>query len=64
MEPCETKVDLHVHSSFSASQTSWLLQVADASECYTSPKRVYELAMSRGMNLVTLSDHDDIAGAV
>src|SRR3954465_9512987 len=64
MQTTDVKVDLHVHSCFSGPQTSWLLQLAGASECYTSPKRVYELAQARGMNLVTICDHDEIAGAL
>lgn len=58
------KVDLHVHSSHSGNHTSWFLRAAGANECYTSPKKVYELAMSRGMDLVTITDHDEIAGAL
>ena len=64
MQSCDVKVDLHVHSCFSGPKTSWLLQLAGASECYTTPKKVYELATARGMNLVTICDHDEIAGAL
>jgi predicted metal-dependent phosphoesterase TrpH len=33
-------------------------------ECYSEPRHVYARARSRGMDLVTLTDHDTIAGAV
>jgi predicted metal-dependent phosphoesterase TrpH len=33
-------------------------------ECYSEPGAVYECARRRGMDLVTLTDHDTIAGAL
>lgn len=33
-------------------------------ECYSDPFEVYERAMARGMDLVTLTDHDTIDGAL
>jgi glycosyltransferase involved in cell wall biosynthesis len=33
-------------------------------ECATSPAEVYELAKRRGMNFVTITDHDTIAGVM
>ena len=33
-------------------------------ECATSPEEVYELAKRRGMDLVTITDHDTIAGVL
>jgi len=33
-------------------------------ECYSKPQDVYETARRRGMDLVTLTDHDSIAGAL
>lgn len=58
------KVDLHVHSSFSDKPYSWFLRSSRAAECYTSPATVYATAKARGMNLVTLCDHDTIDGAL
>src|SRR4051812_45499274 len=60
----EVKIDLHVHSSASDKPYSWLLRATKSAECYTSPRRVYDVATSRGMNLVTISDHDNIDGAL
>ena len=54
------KIDLHVHSSFSDRPYSWFLRSSHAAECYTSPATVYATAKARGMNLVTLCDHDTI----
>jgi predicted metal-dependent phosphoesterase TrpH len=57
------RCDLHVHSIHSGPATlpalRWLVN-----ECYSSPQAVYERARQRGMNLVTLTDHDTIAGAL
>jgi glycosyltransferase involved in cell wall biosynthesis len=58
------KVDLHVHSSFSDRPYSWFLRSSRAAECYTTPATVYATAKARGMNLVTLCDHDTIDGAL
>ena len=33
-------------------------------ECATAPEEVYELAKRRGMDFVTITDHDTIAGAL
>jgi predicted metal-dependent phosphoesterase TrpH len=45
------RVDLHCHSAASL-------------DSGTPPERVYELAKKRGMDFVTLTDHDTIAGAL
>ncbi len=60
----EVRVDLHVHSSYSDKPYSWFLRSGHSAECYTSPDTVYETATRRGMNLVTISDHDTIDGAL
>jgi glycosyltransferase involved in cell wall biosynthesis/predicted metal-dependent phosphoesterase TrpH len=59
-----TRVDLHVHSV--ASQTSRLgvQRALGLPECATPPHEVYELAKRRGMDFVTITDHDTIAGAL
>lgn len=58
------KADLHVHSHFSDSPKIYLLAKADSRECYTKPLEVYERAMARGMDLVTITDHDTILGCL
>jgi glycosyltransferase involved in cell wall biosynthesis len=60
----KVKIDLHVHSSFSDKPYSWFLKATRAAECYTPPRKVLDLATARGMNLVTLCDHDSIDGAL
>jgi glycosyltransferase involved in cell wall biosynthesis len=58
------KVDLHVHSHFSDSPKIYLLEKADSRECYTKPIEVYDRARARGMDLVTITDHDTILGCL
>jgi predicted metal-dependent phosphoesterase TrpH len=57
------RCDLHVHSVRSGPVN---LPVVGGlgNECYTTPREVYDLALSRGMDLVTISDHDTIEGAL
>ncbi len=58
------RVDLHVHSKFSNRPTEWLLRRVAAAESYTEPLEVYRKARARGMDFVTISDHDTIDGAL
>ncbi len=58
------KVDLHVHSRFSDRPSDWFLQRIGTAESYTDPEDVYRSAMSRGMDLVTITDHNRMAGSL
>jgi predicted metal-dependent phosphoesterase TrpH len=55
--------DLHVHSRHSGPTDLPVLRYLGR-ECYSEPKDVYERARARGMDLVTLTDHDSIEGAL
>jgi threonine dehydratase len=52
--------------SFRASQESKLgvQRAAGLPECATPPEEVYELAKRRGMDFVTITDHDTISGVL
>ena len=58
------RADLHVHSKASNRPTEWLLRQFGAPESFTEPREVYRLCRERGMDFVTLSDHDTVAGAL
>lgn len=58
------KADLHVHSKMSTRPSQWILQKLDCPESFTAPLRLYEIAKSRGMDLVTITDHNTIDGAL
>jgi predicted metal-dependent phosphoesterase TrpH len=57
------RCDLHVHSRRSGALNQPLLRRL-MDECYSEPLEVYEVARARGMDLVTLTDHDTIQGAL
>ncbi len=58
------RADLHVHSKYSNQPTEWILRQAGAPESFTEPKEVYRRCRERGMQLVTITDHDSIDGAL
>jgi glycosyltransferase involved in cell wall biosynthesis/predicted metal-dependent phosphoesterase TrpH len=59
-----SRADLHVHSEASQESRLGVQRALGLPECATPPEEVYELAKRRGMDFVTLTDHDTIAGAV
>lgn len=65
MAPSSTsRVDLHVHSTASAVSKLGVQRALGLPECATPPEEVYELAKRRGMDFVTITDHDTIDGAL
>lgn len=58
------KIDLHVHSRYSTRPSQWVLQKLGCQECYTQPKTLYNIAKTRGMSLVTITDHNTIQGCL
>ncbi len=58
------RADLHVHSKHSNQPSEWFLRQFRAPESYTEPLEIYRLCRERGMDFVTLSDHDSIDGAL
>jgi glycosyltransferase involved in cell wall biosynthesis/predicted metal-dependent phosphoesterase TrpH len=63
-EEAGTRVDLHCHSSASAVSRLGVQRALGLPECATPPHEVYELAKRRGMDFVTITDHDTIDGAL
>ncbi len=58
------KADLHVHSKHSNRPSEWVLRQLAAPESFTEPLAVYRRARERGMDFVTIADHDSVAGAL
>jgi glycosyltransferase involved in cell wall biosynthesis len=56
------RVDLHCHSNASTEADEALLTLIHCPESYSQPGDIYAQAKSRGMDFVTISDHDSIAG--
>jgi glycosyltransferase involved in cell wall biosynthesis/predicted metal-dependent phosphoesterase TrpH len=57
-----SRVDLHCHSSASEESRLGVQRAVGLPECATPPWEVYELAKRRGMDFVTITDHDTIDG--
>jgi glycosyltransferase involved in cell wall biosynthesis/predicted metal-dependent phosphoesterase TrpH len=65
MTPSSTsRVDLHCHSTASVVSKLGVQRALGLPECATPPEDVYELAKRRGMDFVTITDHDTIDGAI
>jgi hypothetical protein len=56
------KVDLHCHSYFSGKTNH--VKLLEPMDSYSSPETIYQLAKQRGMDLVTITDHDSIEGCL
>jgi predicted metal-dependent phosphoesterase TrpH len=56
------KADLHCHSRFSGRAKH--LRFLRCRDCYSQPLDVYYTAKRRGMDLVTITDHDSIEGCL
>jgi glycosyltransferase involved in cell wall biosynthesis/predicted metal-dependent phosphoesterase TrpH len=54
---------MHVHSTASQVSKLGIQRSLNLPECATPPEEVYELAKRSGMDFVTITDHDTIAGA-
>jgi glycosyltransferase involved in cell wall biosynthesis/predicted metal-dependent phosphoesterase TrpH len=59
-----SKADMHVHSTASELSKLGIQRSLALPECATPPEEVYELAKRRGMDFVTITDHDTIEGAL
>ena len=59
-----SRVDMHVHSTASELSKLGIQRTLALPECATEPEEVYELAKRRGMDFVTITDHDTVEGAL
>ncbi len=59
-----SRADLHCHSTASQLSRLGVQRSLGLPECATPPREVYELAKRRGMDFVTITDHDTIDGAL
>ena len=55
---------MHCHSTASQVSKLGVQRAVGLPECATPPQEVYELAKRRGMDFVTITDHDTIEGAL
>ncbi|HEU5312766.1 MAG TPA: hypothetical protein VFU08_02995, partial [Candidatus Udaeobacter sp.] len=59
-----SRCDLHIHSRYSARSEEWLFRRFDFPDSYSDPKQLYEKLLERGMDYVTITDHDTIEGCL
>ncbi|MBN1904774.1 MAG: glycosyltransferase [Deltaproteobacteria bacterium] len=64
MEKKALKADLHVHSKYSVRPSEWILQKLGCAESYTDPVSLYNKAIQRGMDIVTITDHNTLSGSL
>jgi len=58
------KVDLHCHSKHSKRPSLWLMQKLGCPESFTESAELYRLLRQRGMDAVTITDHNVIDGCL
>lgn len=58
------RADMHCHSTASQLAKLGIQRSMGLPECATPPQEVYELAKRRGMDFVTITDHDTIDGCL
>ena len=58
------RVDLHLHSHASNQAAGYFSRKLGVRECYVSPQDVHATLTARGMNLVTITDHDTLDGVL
>src|SRR5712692_9847562 len=59
-----SKCELHIHSRYSASYEEWLFRRFDFPDSYSDPKELHRQLLERGMDYVTITDHDTIEGCL
>jgi len=59
-----SRADLHCHSTASEISKLGVQRSVGLPECATPPEEVYQLAKRRGMDFVTITDHDTIDGCL
>src|SRR5437899_817326 len=56
--------DLHIQSRYSARSEEWLFRRFDFPDSYSDPNQLYGQLLKRGMDYVTITDHDTIEGCL
>ena len=59
-----SRCDLHIHSKFSARSEDWFFRRFDFPDSCTEPLELYAQLRERGMDFVTITDHDCIDGCL
>lgn len=60
----KSRVDLHIHSKYSDRSAEWLFRRMHFPDSYSDPKDIYHHLRERGMDFVTITDHNRIEGCL
>jgi glycosyltransferase involved in cell wall biosynthesis len=63
-EKLHSRADLHVHSKYSDRPSEWFLRRIGSPESFVDPLALYRTCRERGMDYVTITDHNKISGAL
>jgi len=63
-EKLQSRADLHVHSKYSDRPSEWFLRRIGSPESFVEPLALYRACRERGMDYVTITDHNSIRGAL
>ena len=58
------RADLHIHSACSENPTAKAIRFFRSRESFTEPQEVYASARARGMDFVTITDHNTLNGSL
>jgi len=59
-----SKTDLHIHSRYSDRSAEWIFRQFQFPDSYSEPAEIYERLKERGMDFVTITDHNRIDGCL
>ncbi len=59
-----SKADLHIHSKYSDRPRQWFLRRIGVPESFIEPVDIYTACLEAGMDFVTITDHNTIAGSL
>ena len=60
----QSRADLHVHSKHSDRPSEWFLRRIGAPESFVEPRELYAALRERGMDFVTITDHNSLGGSL
>jgi len=58
------KVDLHIHSKYSDRSAEWVARRLGFPDSFSQPQEIYTRLKERGMDFVTITDHNRIDGCL
>ena len=64
MNPSKSKADLHIHSRHSTRAADWVLRRLEFPASYSDPLQLSKQLRETGMDFVTITDHNTIAGCL